>query len=218
MGKDPRTAISQQIQRELEQRTRKALKKRHYEFRVAHGKDTQAQLLDYVRACAAELGHSPAYGEIVGYAFLTERFGSWCQLLRQAGLPPARRVQPDAKGLQLYKEEYKRQNQLHKAERSSRIGERMAQQRAQQAAQQPYVLEDSAWGKAHKADTDEQLLAYLRARLLNFDAPPEVDDILGGHYLANRLGGWKKAIRRTGVRWDEQAVSGQESEAIDTSE
>jgi len=84
MGRDPRTAISQRVQRELEQRTRKALKKRHYEFRVAHGKDTQAQLLDYVRACAAELGHSPAYGEIIGCAFLAERFGSCWPISRSA--------------------------------------------------------------------------------------------------------------------------------------
>lgn len=218
MGKDPRTAISQKIQQELDQRTVKALKTRHYEFRMAHQKDTPAQLLAYIRECAEALGHSPAYGEVIGYAFLAERFGNWDRMLELAGLPPAKRVRPDSKGLKIYKEEYKRQNQLRKAEKSARAGARIAQKRAQRAAQAPYILEDSAWGKAHRQDTDEELLAYLRERAGNFDEPPEVDDIVGGHYLANRLGGWKNALRRTGLRWDSEAASGQTSETIEPSE
>ena len=63
-----------------------ALEAREEEFRKEHGSDTDAQLLAYLRLCAAKLNHTPWPEEILGGTVIAERFGSWEKALSAAGL------------------------------------------------------------------------------------------------------------------------------------
>ena len=58
-------------------------------FAQTHSQDSDEQLLDYLRHCAEELGHSPGYKEVIGWRLLEQRFGSWREALQKAGLSPA---------------------------------------------------------------------------------------------------------------------------------
>ena len=53
----------------------------------AHWYDTDEQLLDYVRECAAQLGQTPREKEVVGGIYIREHFGSWALVLYLAELP-----------------------------------------------------------------------------------------------------------------------------------
>jgi hypothetical protein len=64
-----------------------ALEEKETAFSQAHAADTDAQLLDYLRICAVNLGHTPYPKEIVGGKLLLARFGTWENALRSAKLP-----------------------------------------------------------------------------------------------------------------------------------
>ena len=64
-----------------------ALEAREEEFRKEHAADTDAQLLAYLRSCAAKLQHTPWPGEILGGTVIAQRFGSWERALTAARLP-----------------------------------------------------------------------------------------------------------------------------------
>jgi len=64
-----------------------ALEAREEEFRKEHESDTDAQLLAYLRLCAAKLQHTPWPGEILGGTVIEERFGFWENALFSANLP-----------------------------------------------------------------------------------------------------------------------------------
>lgn len=55
-------------------------------WKQEHEHDTHQQLLEYIRQCAAELGHTPVKKEVPGNELIRERFGSWAMALRLAGL------------------------------------------------------------------------------------------------------------------------------------
>ena len=48
--------------------------------------------------------------------------------------------------------------------------------------------------QAHEADTDEQLLSYLRAWAVQKNHTPWPEEILGGSYLSERFGSWDRAL------------------------
>ena len=64
-----------------------------HDFAGSRGKDSDEQLLDYLRSCARLLGRTPWPREIVGGSYLEERFGSWELVLDKAKLPKP--VTPD---------------------------------------------------------------------------------------------------------------------------
>ena len=53
-----------------------------------HSGDTDEQLLAYILRCAAELNCSLFQSEVLGGAYIAQRFGRWSAALRMAGLPP----------------------------------------------------------------------------------------------------------------------------------
>lgn len=65
-----------------------ALEAQEMQFRTEHESDSDEMLLDYLRRCAEKCRHTPWPGEIVGGSLLTERFGTWEQVLAAAELPP----------------------------------------------------------------------------------------------------------------------------------
>lgn len=64
--------------------------KRDMAWGAEHNSDADEQLLEYIRQCAAELGHSPYTKEVVGGAYISRRFGGWAVVLSEAGLPMAK--------------------------------------------------------------------------------------------------------------------------------
>lgn len=100
----------------LRKRTEEALAKQQRDFEVLHQSDTDAELIDYLRRCAEEIGHVPNACEVIGGAYLHQRFGSWDRALRLAGLGRPGQA-PDFQRRWIYKQEKQRQLDLHKAEK-----------------------------------------------------------------------------------------------------
>ena len=59
-----------------------------------HEQDTEEHLLDYVRSCAAQLGHSPVSREVEGATWIARKIGSWALVLTLAGLPLPKGMEP----------------------------------------------------------------------------------------------------------------------------
>ena len=71
-----------------------ALVERDKVWTVEHEGDSDDELLDYVRQCAAELGHTPMRREVLGSTYISERFGNWAVALTIAELPLPRGMKP----------------------------------------------------------------------------------------------------------------------------
>ena len=63
-----------------------ALERQEAGFAREHETDSDDALLEYLCRRAGELGHSPRYKEVVGWKLIGQRFGSWNEALRAAGL------------------------------------------------------------------------------------------------------------------------------------
>ena len=100
----------------LRKRTEEALAQKQREFEVLHQSDTDAELIDYLRRCAEEIGHVPNACEVIGGAYLHRRLGGWDRALWLAGLGRPGQA-PDFHRRWIYKQEKQRQIDLHKAEK-----------------------------------------------------------------------------------------------------
>lgn len=104
------------FQAKVAERTKQALLARGAAFARDHGADTDQQLIDYVRACAAALGHAPARGEVLGGGYVAARLGGWQSVIRLAGLPRPG-TPPRLEHRAIYRREYQRQVRLFQQER-----------------------------------------------------------------------------------------------------
>ena len=114
---------------------RESLEQKEEDFAISHAQDSDAELLIYLRQCAAELRHSPWPKEIVGWKYLTERFEDWNEMLRKAHLPMP--TTPNkVSSFQLMLEETKYQKQVYrqkKEEKKAKAAERRKLQAEKQA-------------------------------------------------------------------------------------
>ena len=68
-----------------------------------HEGASNEELLDYLRRCAAELGHTPMHRrEVVGSTYISERFGNWAVALSMAGLRLPKKKQPKETAVNAY--------------------------------------------------------------------------------------------------------------------
>lgn len=96
-----------------------SLQRQELEFRQEHETAPDEVLLQYLRQCAAELGHSPHEKEIPGWQLLAERFGSWEQTLSAAQLPePSTPKKPSR--YKRIEEEYRIQRQIYRLRKQCR--------------------------------------------------------------------------------------------------
>jgi hypothetical protein len=65
------------------------------EFAKKHKRDTDEELIDYIRDTAKRLGHIPSKHEVRGYALIKSRFGPWPRALEIAGLKTREKKQTD---------------------------------------------------------------------------------------------------------------------------
>ena len=106
-------------ERQIDKRTKEALKQREEEFLLKHKNDSNDRLIAVIRARARELGHPPRAVEVIGAGLICERFGSWAEALKAAdlGFPTgASRLRDSC----LYRQEYARQRELYRKERDAR--------------------------------------------------------------------------------------------------
>lgn len=182
--------------------TNAALKEKNAAFIEAHRGDTNAQLLAYLRSCAAELGHTPYPKEIYGSGLLMERFGGWPRVVAAAGLPEPTCAVPKGKRL-IYTRELKEQSLVFKEKqeevRAARKAANQVKAEAAHAEKQSRLERDAQWGEAHCNMTDEELLSYLRQCALELGHTPYSYEVVGGKYLSQRFGGWGMVIYRAGL-------------------
>lgn len=171
-------------------------------FARTHGADHEEALLDYVREQAVQLGFTPNAGEIIGGKFIMQRVGSWEEVVKRAGLPPAGKL-ATFRNRQIYKQEYQKQIILFKQERDEQkqLRKEQNEQRtaAAQAAQAERLVRDKEWGEFHNKDTDEQILVYLRQCAEDLGHSPVTREVVGGNYISKRFVSWAMALTCAGL-------------------
>ena len=118
----------------IKRMVRESLEQKEEDFAIAHAQDSDAELLTYLRRCAAELRHSPWPKEIVGWQYLTERFADWNEMLRRAHLPMPK-TSNKVTSFQLVLEETKYQKQVYRQKKEEKKA-RAAEHRKMQAEKQ----------------------------------------------------------------------------------
>lgn len=193
---------SEKFNQMAETRTYAALKEKHRQFAVDYEFADPSELLGYVKQCAAELGHTPNMAEVIGGSFIAWRFEGWSEVIRQSGLPRPN-TPLDNKRRKIYKDEYRVQVRLLKQEISAqREKKKEAKEERAEAAKAEKELRlqrDMAWGEEHRADTEEQILAYVRSCAEELGYSPFCREVLGGEYIAERLVCWPVVLELAGL-------------------
>lgn len=179
-----------------------AMKEKNAAFVEEHRNDTDEQLLDYLRACARKLGHTPHPGEIYGSYLLTQRFSGWANAVSAAGLTnPVHQLSREQ--CRIYTDELRTQERMFKENREKDKAARKAanQEKAElaHAEKQARLERDTRWGEANGHMTDEELLTYLRECAETLGHVPYSNEVVGGKYISQRFGGWGMAIYRAGL-------------------
>lgn len=179
-----------------------AMKEKNAAFLEEHRNDTDEQLLDYLRACARKLGHTPHPGEIYGSYLLTQRFSGWANAVSAAGLTnPVHQLSREQ--CRIYTDELRIQERMFKENREKDRAARKAanQEKAElaHAEKQARLERDARWGEANGHMTDEELLTYLCECAETLGHVPYSNEVVGGKYISQRLGGWGMAIYRAGL-------------------
>ena len=174
-------------------RVNAALKQKNAQFAQDHAHTSKRQLLDYIIACAKNLGHSPHKDEVIGGSYIVYRFGVWANALAEAGLPPCGKA-PALNRRKIYRDELKVQAVLWRQEKADAKAQRATQNEAHTAIvkqeQEERKARDAVWGAEHAQDTDAELLNYVRSCAETMGQTPRMKEVLGGEYIRNRIGSW----------------------------
>ena len=82
--------------------TREETLERDRQWGKKHKRDTDEELLEYLRRTAEELGYTPPMREIVGGHYIEQRFCGYGVAVTLAGLPLGKNMTPTAKQMQMY--------------------------------------------------------------------------------------------------------------------
>ena len=113
-------------------RIAEALEQKEELFKQEHETDSDAALLQYLKACAKLCGHSPNREEVIGGSLIEQRFGDWDNAIRMSGL---RRVSepPEYKKRYIVRQEWEIQYAIYRKEREQRQEKKRARLAAQQS-------------------------------------------------------------------------------------
>lgn len=105
---------------------------------------------------------------------------------------------------QAYREEMERQKELYRQEkeRKKQLDKRPdpdAPPKSRPKRKEEILHRDLAWGREHREDSDEELLAYLSDVFRELGRIPTRREVLGGHYIAQRFCGWSVALFLSGL-------------------
>lgn len=190
------------FQKQIDQRTRASLVILEEQFASEHTSDTNEQLLEYLRSCSRELGHTPNIREVIGGRYIVERFGDWLIAVRRAGLPAAKKG-PSPVNCEIYKREFQQQKQLFQEQRRTRRSHKdlAAAARQQERAQEKEkrAAAEEIWMTGHHTDTDWQLLDYIRQCAMELGHTPVKKEVLGSALILERFGSWATALVLAGL-------------------
>ena len=129
MGNNERFNEDDWFRRNVDQRTREALRRQEQQFIEEHSNDTNAELAALVKTRAKELRRSPRAKEVTGAELIIRRFGSWDKALAAAGLREPR-GSPVLTRTDRYKAEYQRQAEVFREEKKRRREEKQSRKEA----------------------------------------------------------------------------------------
>lgn len=132
-------------ERKITERTKSFFAERDARFAEAHAGDSNNRLFLYLAARARELRRMPHPIEIEGGGYIHSRLGDWDVLADRLGYPPVRRHAADCR---IYRQEYKRQEELFYAERR---GLREEKKTAKLERHHQKNAEQRAWQEANHA-------------------------------------------------------------------
>lgn len=101
-------------------RTTAALKEKEKSFSDLHAGDSEQELIQYVRRCADEMGYTPTVKEIIGGAYIAQRFGGWPAVLKKAELVAGHACPAQTKRY-IFMKEREVQAELHRQEREAKL-------------------------------------------------------------------------------------------------
>ncbi len=110
--------------REMDRRTRAALKRQEDQAEAAIAGEDDVVLLARVRERAEALGHAPQMNEVPGARAIAERIGGWPGVLRRLGYT-APEGTPKLSRSHRYREEYARQQELYRERKREKEDRRM---------------------------------------------------------------------------------------------
>lgn len=136
-----------------------AMKEKNAAFLEDHQNDTDEQLLDYLRACARKLGHTPHPREVYGSYLLTQRFSGWANAVSAAGLTnPVHQISREQ--CRIYTDELRIQERMFKENmEKNRAARKTANQEKAELAhaeKQARLERDARWGEANGHMTDSR--------------------------------------------------------------
>lgn len=67
-------------------------------------------------------------------------------------------------------------------------------------ALQTFLVQEEAFEKEHKADSDEELITYVRKYAEELGRRPNKRDVIGYTYLKKRLGPWHRILEQAGLK------------------
>ena len=134
-------------ERKISERTKRFFVERDDRFAELHAGDSNHRLFLYLAAKARELKRMPHPVEIEGGGYIHSRLGDWDALADRLGYPPVRRHAADCR---IYRQEYKRQEELFYAERHRLREEKRA---AKLERHHQNNAKQRAWQEANQART-----------------------------------------------------------------
>ena len=138
-------------EKKIKIRVSKALEEKEAAFAAAHSGDTDQQLLFYLNQQALLIHHTPRKREIVGWRYISMRFGDWDTAIRKSGLKPYMGSMPVSE-CSLIKDEYELQEKLyreHKIAKKQRAAEHKAKMERQKEISEKWRAEHGKPKKKH---------------------------------------------------------------------
>lgn len=133
---------------------------------------------------------------------------------RALGLRREQVLNPEMR--QAYREELERQKELYRREKEQKrqLNEGPAPDappKSRPKRKEEILHRNLAWGREHREDSDEELLAYLSGASRELGHIPARREVLGGHYIARRFCGWNVALLLSGLPLERSQMPGKEA-------
>ena len=123
-----------------------ALNEREAYFAAEHASATEVQLTEYLRQCALELNHTPHAKEIVGWQYITVRFGTWEQAIAAAKLPPPTTANTPSR-FRLVLDEYEHQQAIYRQKKADKKQKNLQRMKKQAEYRRRYEEEQEKLNK-----------------------------------------------------------------------
>lgn len=178
-------------------RAMRALSGKEYAFPEEHAQDSNEELLRYLKACAKEIGRSPAVCEVIGGNYIAKRFGSWERALWFVGLPkpkPAPKYERRLifrRELEFQKQKFLEEKKMIRTAREEKYEE--AREKAEEEKMRRLQIEED-FARVHTEDSDDQLLTYLQKCATDLGHTPYKKEVIGSELIRERFGSWTVAL------------------------